>query len=130
MGRPGIGVHLVDAEKVSMAMARCGLEFEECSPLTEIMADRATGRLKEEYLPAHMLSIIVEGNIPAEGLPRVIEALKEVSGQIDTVFSLGLISRVDAEGNTPLLDEIERLGLPRPVRGKVNVGLGRPLVND
>lgn len=130
MGRPGTGVHMVDVEKVSMAMAAAGLEFEESTPLTEIMEDKATGKVKAEYLPAHMLSIIVEGNIPADGLPRVIQALKDVSGQIDTVFSLGLISRVDGEGNTPLLDEIERLGLPRPIRGKVNVGLGRPLVND
>ena len=30
-----------------MAVAKAGLEFEDCSPLTEIMADKQTGKLKE-----------------------------------------------------------------------------------
>jgi NAD-dependent dihydropyrimidine dehydrogenase PreA subunit len=130
MGRPGVGLRLNDAEKVAMAVAGAGLVFEECSPLTEIMADKQTGRLKEEYLSAHLLSIIVEGTVPVEGFGRVIQALREVEGQIDTVFSLGVITRVDEDGNSPVIAEMEKLGLPLPVRGKVNVGLGRPLCND
>lgn len=130
MGRPGVGVHMVDVEKVAMVVAAAGLEFEDNTPLTEIMADRKTGKLLSEYLPAHLLSIIIEGSCSLEGFPRIIQALREVEGEIDTVFSLGVISRVDAEGNSPVTAEIERLGLPRPLRGKVNVGLGRPLVLD
>ncbi len=129
MGRPGVGLRLLDAEKVAMAAAGAGLEFEENSPLTEIMADRSTGKLKEEFLNVHLLSIIVEGSCPMENFPRVIEALREVSGRIDTVFSLGVISRVDANGYSPVLEQMDKVGLPRPIRGKVNVGLGRPLVN-
>jgi hypothetical protein len=53
-----------------------------------------------------------------------------VEGKIDTVFSLGVITRVDADGNSPVLEQMDKVGLPRPIRGKVNVGLGRPLVND
>lgn len=130
MGRPGVGLRISDAEKVAMAVAKVGLVFEECSPLTEIMADRTTGKLKEEYLSAHLLSIIVEGTVPVAGFGKVIEALREVEGQIDTVFSLGVITRVDDEGNSAVLAEMEKLGLPLPIRGKVNVGLGRPLCND
>lgn len=130
MGRPGVGLRLVDAEKVAMAVARAGLEFEECSPLTEIMADRKTGKLREEYLQAHLLSIIVEGTIPVEGFGKIIEALREVEGQIDTVFSLGVITRVDENGYSPVLAEMDKVGLARPVRGKVNVGLGKPLCDD
>ncbi|MGE5618562.1 MAG: 4Fe-4S binding protein [Sphingomonadaceae bacterium] len=130
MGRPGVGLKLRDAEKVAMAVAAAGLEFEDASPLTEIMVDKKTGKLKPEYLDVHLLSIIVEGNCPVEGFPRIIEALRDVEGKIDTVFSLGVISRVDADGNSPVMAEIEKLGLPRPIRGKVNVGLGRPLCLD
>ncbi|MHB8991648.1 MAG: indolepyruvate ferredoxin oxidoreductase subunit alpha [Chloroflexota bacterium] len=130
MGRPGVGLKLADAEKVAMAMAAVGLEFEDASPLTEIMVDRETGKLRPEYLDVHLLSIIVEGNCSVEGFPRVIRALREVEGEIETVFSLGVISRVDAEGNSPVMAEIERLGLARPIRGKVNVGLGKPLCLD
>lgn len=128
MGRPGVGLKLIDAEKVAMAVAAAGLEFEDCSPLTEIMVDRTTGKLKEEFLQVRLLSIIVEGTCPTENFPRIIQALREVEGEIDTVFSLGVISRVDATGYSPVLEEIDKAGLPRPIRGKVNVGLGRPLV--
>lgn len=130
MGRPGVGLRLADAEKVAMAVAAAGLTFEECSPLTEIMEDKKTGKLKSEYLPVHLLSIIIEGNCRLEDFPKVIRALQEVEGQIDTVFSLGVISRVDADGNSPVVAEIEKLGLKKPIRGKVNVGLGRPLCLD
>lgn len=128
MGRPGVGVWMVDAQKVAMALASVGFSFEEVSPLTGLLADRATGKVKEEFLNEHLLSIIIEGKCKEAEFPRVMAALQEVAGHIDTVFSLGLISRVDARGGTPLLGEIERLGLPKPIRGKVNVGLGRPLV--
>ena len=84
-----------------MAVAAAGLEFEEMSPLTDIMSDRNIGKLKREYLDVHLQSIIVEGNCPIENFPRIIEALREVEGEIDTVFSLGVISRVDADGNSP-----------------------------
>lgn len=130
MGRPGVGLRLIDAEKAAMAMAQAGLEFEDSSPLTEIMEDKKTGRLRQEYLQVHLLSIIVEGNCPVENFPRIIQALREVEGKIDTVFSLGVISRVDADGNSPVLEQMDKVGLPRPIRGKVNVGLGRPLVNE
>ncbi len=130
MGRPGVGLTLVDAEKVAMAVAKAGLVFEECSPLTEIMADKSTGKLKEEYLQAHLLSIIVEGTVPLSGFGKIIEALRGVEGQIDTVFSLGVITRVDRDGYSPVLEEMDKVGLPRPIRGKVNVGLGKPLCLD
>lgn len=130
MGRPGVGVNMVDAQKVAMAVAAAGLEFEDASPLTEILADRTTGRIQPEFLSAHMLSIIIEGKCKLDGFPRVIQALREVEGDIDTVFSLGVISRVDAQGNSPVVPMIEQVGLPKPIRGKVNVGLGKPLVTD
>ena len=58
---------------------------------------------------------------------RAIEALKKISQEIDTVFSLGLIARVDENGETKALDCLEELDIPYPHRGKVNVGLGKPL---
>lgn len=119
-----------DVEKVAMALAEAGLEFEDNTPLTDILVDRGTGRIRSEYHPAHLLSIIIEGHCSLDRFQRVVQALREVESRIDTVFSVGVISRVDASGFSPVLAEIEKAGLPRPIRGKVNVGLGRPLVTD
>ena len=129
MGRPGKGVYLRDAEKVSAACAQAGLILapKEDTPLAALMPDRATGKLVPECHDYRLLSVIIEGKCREEGLKDVLAALKRVENEIDTVFSLGLISRVDENGNCKSLDCLDELGIPQPHRGKVNVGLGKPL---
>ncbi len=129
MGRPGLGVYLRDAEKVAMACAKAGVKLapQEHTPLAALMADLSTGQLVEECLNYHLLSVIIEGKCEEGNLPAVLKALKEVEQEIDTVFSLGLILRVDEKGQTKAIDCLDELGIPQPHRGKVNVGLGRPL---
>ncbi len=130
MGRPGIGVWMRDVERVSMALARAGLNFEEASPLTAVLKDKRTGVIMDEVREERLLSIIVEGTIAEKDFPKVIAALRAVEKEIDTVFSLGVISRVDARGQAPFLAQLGGLGMTPPVRGKVNVGLGKPLMED
>jgi hypothetical protein len=77
-----------------------------------------------------LLSVIIEGRCPEDRTKDVLKALQKVEKEIDTVFSLGLISRVDENGGCKALAYLDDLGLPRPHRGKVNVGLGKPLSLD
>jgi hypothetical protein len=133
MGRPGIGCYLDDVEKVAMAVAGAGGELAgaEHTPLAQLMEDVKTGKLREDVpRNVHFLSIIIEGKCPMRTLPAVLQALKKVEKEINTVFSLGLACRVDEKGYSPALDVVRKLGLPQPIRGKVNVGLGKPLVTD
>lgn len=132
MGRPGMGVYLRDAEKVAMACASAGLKLAPPSetPLAALMSDNATGKLQDECLDYRLLSVIIEGKCPQSNIRNVMLALKDVEKKIDTVFSLGLILRTDDEGHTDALDCLAELGIDYPVRGKVNVGLGKPLVTD
>lgn len=129
MGRPGMGVYLRDAEKVAMAAAKAGFALAplEETPLAALMSDLKTGKLVDECLDYRLLSVIVEGKCREEKLKDVLEALRKVAGEIDTVFSLGLISRVDDNGHCRSLDLLGEVGIPQPHRGKVNVGLGRPI---
>lgn len=132
MGRPGMGVYLRDAEKVAMAAAKAGFELAppQDTPLAAIMTDLKTGKLTDECLDYRLLSVIVEGKCKEEKLKDVLMALKAVSQEIDTVFSLGLISRVDKNGMCNSLALLDELGMPQPHRGKVNVGLGRPIAEQ
>ena len=129
MGRPGMGVYLRDASKVAMALASVGVELQpaEHTPLAALMKDLKTGELVEECLNYHLLSVIVEGKCREDQLKDALQALQKVETEIDTVFSLGLILRVNEKGQTEALNCLEELGIPMPHRGKVNVGLGRPL---
>lgn len=132
MGRPGIGCKLREAEKVAMAVVKAGVKLErpEKTPLAKIMTDLKTGKLRDDLLDANVLSIIIEGKCSIENIADVLKALKKVEKQIDTVFCLGIVARVDEKGDTPLYNTLKKLNIPKPFRGKVNVGLGRPLVED
>ncbi len=128
MGRPGVGVYMRDVEKVAMALAPTGFRFvgPQENPLATLMADFTTGKFRDEALDLHVLSVIIEGSVKRDGLNSVLEALLRVEHEIDTVFSLGIVSLV-VDGDEHLMKTLDGCGIPRPTRGKVNVGLGRPL---
>jgi len=132
MGRPGMGVYLRDAEKVAMAMAAAGFRIapQEESPIGALMTDLTTGKMFDDCLDYRLLSIIIEGRCEEERVKDVFKALMKVEKEIDTVFSLGLISRVDENGECKALEYLDELGLPRPYRGKVNPGMGKPLAEE
>ena len=130
LGRPGTGARFRDVEKVTRAVSRHGVDFAAKNPVTSLMADPKTGKIVEEVLDEKVLSAIVEFTVPVEVLPSVLETLRGVSAEIDTVFSLDLISRVEPDGTVPAAGLLEALGASPSVNGKTNVGLGRPLAEE
>ncbi|MBQ7092073.1 MAG: 4Fe-4S binding protein [Clostridia bacterium] len=153
VGRPGVGARFYDVEKIAMAIAAAGVKLEgpETTPLAALMKERdengnLTGKLFLEERDAdgnitgdaavrdhandRLLSVIVEGNCAEEDLENVMTALKKVSTEIETVFSLGLIMRIDEDCQNPALKCLDKLGIPRPHRAKINVGLGKPIAEE
>ena len=126
-GRPGIGTHFYDVDKVAQVLAKLGVEFEPKNPLTFLMEDVKTGKIKEEVLNEKVLSAIIECMFPIEKLEDVLTAVKEVSKEVDTVFSVECINRAEPDGSYPLEKTLKDLGIPYYINGKQNVGLGRPL---
>jgi hypothetical protein len=112
-----------------MAAAGAGVRFASPkeTPLSGLMTDIRTGKIRDEYLPVHVLSVIIEGTCKREQLGPVLEALLKVEKEIDTVFSLGIVSMAVGDGDEPLFKTLQQYGLKKPPRGKVNVGLGKPL---
>ena len=60
--------------------------------------------------------------------PMFINGTPTILEQVDTVVSVGLVSRFDENGNLPAKDKIEKMGIPVRPNAKINVGLGRPLI--
>jgi len=125
MGRPNTGVYLRDAEKVAKALIKVGVKIEKENPCTALMTEN--GEFKEEVKNLRVLSIIIEGKTNLENLPSVVEALKFVEKKVDTVFSVGVIGRVEPDGTLPVLETLRQLKIEVRPNSKVNVGLGRPL---
>ncbi len=125
LGRPGISTSFVDVEKVTKKVASIGVEFEQQNPIWPLIKDPQTGTLKEEIKGERVLSLVVEFITDLEKTPQVINALREVEQDVDTVFTVAVMSRVNQDKTVPVLPMLQAEGLqPRP-NAKINVGLGR-----
>jgi ferredoxin len=126
LGRPLLGTSFRDVDRVTRAMARLGVEFEERNPLTSLIEDRSRGILRKDILNERVLSTIVEFKVSEDRLAELLPALREVAGTLETIFSLGIISVLPAQGANPVPERIRKLGFAVRPNGKVNLGLGRP----
>jgi len=63
-------------------------------------------------------------------LPQLLEALRRVAGEVDTVISAGVAARCNPDGSVPYVDTVERCGFTLSLNSKTNLGLGRPLFED
>jgi len=87
VGRPTLGMGLVDIQKITRALARSGVtEIEENNPIHSMIQNPATGDLKPELLNERVLSAIIEIQVKRERLPEVLRTLKAVSTELESVF--------------------------------------------
>lgn len=130
-GRPGFGTRISEIEKISTLLAPMGIRFEESNPVCYmLMEDKETGELKKEFLQEKILSAILEIQMQKDQLESVVNLLIPALDKVDTVVSWSLISRFEEDGELPVLEHLKALGLfPRP-NAKINMGLGRPLIED
>ncbi len=128
-GRPGIGTRFRDVDKVAQVLAKHGVEFEAKNPVTFLMQDPKTGKIREDVLNEKVLSGIIECLFPIEKFEEIMNALKEVAKEVDTVFSVEVINRADPDGSYPLRKLLDKMDIPYYINGKQNVGLGRPVAN-
>lgn len=129
-GRPGMGTRLKEVEKVTTFLTSLGVRFEDSNALYFLFEDKERGTLKKELAQEKVLSIIVEFTIPEAQLERVITDLSEVLKTVNTVVSWGLVTRFDEDGSLPVTGRLEKLGLTVRPNAKVNMGLGRPFIED
>jgi Pyruvate/2-oxoacid:ferredoxin oxidoreductase delta subunit len=128
LGRPGIGFYFRELEKVAMVFAKHGAEFESENPVT-VFLDIETGRIKEEYADIRQeraRSGIIEALFPEQKIVEVFHALEEVGKELDTVFTVDIISKCK-DGTIPVTPILDEARINVRINGKTNVGLGRPL---
>ena len=124
IGRPGKGARLSVAEQFTIPLAKIGVEFEAASPLTALLADDK-GHLQEDLKNENVLSAIIEFKAPQEKTVEILDLIKKLDKEIDTVFSVGVISRFTEEGKIPVMDLLNEKGFTVRPNAKINVGLGR-----
>jgi len=126
LGRPGIGARFRDVETVAMAVATLEVEFEGNNPVTQLMEDSQTGKIRPDVLDEKVLSAIIELKTTLDRIPEVLSTLERVQTATDAVFSLGIASRCLGDGSIPHQEWVQRAGYALSPNGKTNLGLGRP----
>ena len=119
-----MGVRFRDIEKMTQALAALGIEFEAKNPVTHMMTDTRTGKLRDDILNEKILSAIVEFKTPIEDVAAVLRRIDEVSGTLDTVVAVGVSTRCGENGDSALDKILPQEGFDF-ARGKTNLGLGR-----
>ena len=130
LGRPNTGTSLRNAEKIIQTLMKAGAEMAEKSPVTALLKDKAQGLFRDELQNERVLSCIVESKIKLGNLEKALNLLKEVSSELDTVFSLGLVTRMEDGFRSPIQPILDKMGLKTRHNAKINLGLGRPLCED
>lgn len=124
-GRPGVGVWFSEIQKMTQALARASVPFEQRNPVTHLMSDVSSGTLREDILGEKVLSAIVEIKVTLDRVEEIVGLVHEVEKDIQTVVALGLSTRCDPNGGENTLAPIlERMGY-KLERAKTNTGLGR-----
>jgi hypothetical protein len=126
VGRPGLGTTFHEVEKISMAVAKIGVEFEPLNPTTKLMVESRTGRFRDDIKTERVLSCIIEFKTEEAKLIPVINILRDVAKTINTVFSVGCISRCKPDGTIPIKAALDKAEIFYRPNGKVNIGLGLP----
>ena len=125
LGRPGTGAYFAEIEQMAMALAELDVTFQQGNPLTYLMSDTATGKLRDDVLKEKVLSAIIELKTTVERIPDVLRTVERVSREIDTVVSVGIASRCLPGGSIPHAQWAVDAGFTLSPNGKTNLGLGR-----
>lgn len=129
-GRPGVGTDFHEVEKMTVALASFGVNFEPNNPLTFLMVDTRTGKIRDDVKGERVLSAIVEFETEPSKLPEIVPVVREVAKGIEGIFSWCAITRLGPNRSIPIVEQLRDLGLNPRINAKINVGLGRPLASD
>lgn len=134
LGRPHLSTTFRDVQKVVQALLPLGLQLEhqyppadQRSPLSELAAVASRGVFKPDILDERAGWVTLRLLRREEELPRILLALRRAAAEIDTVFAVGVVSRLARDGSTAAETAAREIGLDPAVNCKTNVGLGRPL---
>jgi hypothetical protein len=126
LGRPSVGCRFRDVVSLVRLLEQLGGRLIEENPIFEWIQPGDVP-ISQELACQRILSAVVEIRIDREELRCVLEALTEFSESVNTVFTVGVVSRFDENGGLSVLDDLYSAGIEPLAQTKVNLGLGSPL---
>ena len=63
-------------------------------------------------------------------LPTILRVIEKADKEIDTVFSVGVVSRVMENDSIPVIKTLEQQGFEVKLNAKINIGLGKRITKE
>ena len=124
LGRPGVGTLLKNIEYFTLKLSEIEVEYEKNSPVTALIIDKQ-GHINKEVKNERVLSAIIEFKIPPERLSKILRVIEKADKELDTVFTVGIVSRVMEDDSIPVINILEQEGFEVKPNAKINIGLGK-----
>lgn len=92
-----------------------------------MIQDDTTGDLKPEWLGERVLSAIIEIQVKQNRLHHILQTIKKVAQEVESVFSLDVYVMLEPGIKVPqeVLEAIKAEGFSWRPNAKINIGLGR-----
>lgn len=129
IGRPLVGVTFKEIGRFIKTINQVNVTWEKANPILYLLKNLENGEFPQELLNVKLHSAVLEFKVPMNKVKDVIQVLKYLAETTDTVFSVGIISRVNDDFTIPVINTLGELGLEVSPWAKTNVGLGRPLID-
>ncbi|MFX0019427.1 MAG: DUF362 domain-containing protein [Promethearchaeota archaeon] len=124
IGRPGVGTLLKNIELFTTRLSKVSVIYEKESPVTAIIIDEE-GHINPELKEERVLSAIIEFKISENKLNEILQIIRDIDELIDTVFTVGVITRVAEDNSIPVINLLEKEGFNVKPNAKINLGLGK-----
>ncbi len=130
LGRPNSGVSFRDVEELTKALAEVGILFDQELSTTQLMDDTGNGTFPEDVLNQRALTVFVSFKIEEARFGSVIEIISALCESLRTLSTATVVRRVEP-GQALFPGSLSETWKHRVLpNGKVNLGLGRPVVSS
>ena len=129
VGRPVLGGRFSDVERVVKKLKAHGYEVIRQNPIASLIDDPKTGALKPEMLDEKVISCVIEFILPDAAAGKLMKMVRELSGEVESVFSLSVGIRADEQGKS----HFEKVFAPDVYylpNAKVNIGAAQPITGE
>jgi ferredoxin len=122
VGRPVLGGRFSDVNRIVKTFKAHGYDVIAHNPISVLIDDPETGALKPEILDEKIISCVIEFVLPDTAADELMTMVRELSGEVESVFSLSVALRADEQGRSPF-EELFGTDVFCLPNAKANIGM-------
>jgi hypothetical protein len=129
VGRPVLGGRFSDVDRIVRRFKTHGYAVIPHNPISALIDDPETGALKPEILDEKIISCVIEFVLPDTAVDELMRMVRELSDEVESVFSLSVALRADERGKSPF-EDLFGTDVHCLPNAKVNIGMAAGIAGE